>query len=105
MPGYTATGLYFKKHGREVLTLTLALALTLTLTLTLALALTLTLSRPKLAPAITASEKWIDDNFLRLQAWRKDFEKNQGREPTTADVTLADPEILGIARRLGAFGL
>ena len=58
-----------------------------------------------IAPAITASEKWIDDNFLRLQAWRKDFEKNQGREPTTADVTLADPEILGIARRLGAFGL
>lgn len=61
--------------------------------------------RPKLTPAITASEKWIDDNFLKLQAWRQDFEKSQGREPTTADITLADPEILGIARRLGAFGL
>ena len=43
MPGYTATGLYFKKHGREVLTLALALTLTLTLTLTLALTLTLSL--------------------------------------------------------------
>ena len=87
------------------LTVALALTLTVALALTLTLALALTLSRPKLAPAITASEKWIDDNFLKLQAWRKDFEKNQGREPTTADVTLADPEILGIARRLGAFGL
>ena len=75
------------------------------LALTLTLTLTLTLSRPKLTPAITASEKWIDDNFLKLQAWRKDFEKSQGREPTTADITLSDPEILGIARRLGAFGL
>ena len=39
VPGYTATGLYFKKHGREVLTLALALTLTLTLTLTLPLSL------------------------------------------------------------------
>jgi hypothetical protein len=61
--------------------------------------------RPKLAPEITASERIIDEQFLKLQAWRKEFEKNHSREATKADIILADPEILGIARRLGAFDL
>jgi len=45
----------------------------------------------------------IDANFLKLQKWRKAFEERNGRAATKADIMLADPEIMGLARRLGEF--
>ena len=42
-------------------------------------------------------------NFLKLQKWKKEFEQRNGRQPNKADIMLADPEIMGLARRLGEF--
>lgn len=58
-------------------------------------------SRPKIDYLRTEREKHIDANFLKLQKWKKDYEDREGRPPNKADIMLADPEILNIARRLG----
>ena len=38
-----------------------------------------------------------------VEEWKKEFEQRNGRGPTKADIMLADPEIMGLARRLGEF--
>ena len=57
--------------------------------------------RPKLEPLKTEREKHIDACFMRLQAWKNEFEDANGRLPAKADVLMAEPEIVNIARRLG----
>ena len=59
--------------------------------------------RPTIAHLLTESEKYVDAGFLRLQKWKREFEQRNERPPTKADIMLADPEIMGLARRLGEF--
>ena len=58
-------------------------------------------SRPHIEYLKTQRELHIDANFLKLQKWKKGFEEKNGRVATTADLMLADPEMVAIARRLG----
>ena len=50
-------------------------------------------------------ERVIDEQFSRLQQWKDAFLERTGKEPTKADLLLADQEITAIARRLGEFGI
>ena len=59
--------------------------------------------RPTIAHLLTESEKYVDAGFLKLQKWKREFEQRNERPPTKADIMLADPEIMGLARRLGEF--
>ena len=61
--------------------------------------------RPFLQKQLTESEKHVDANFRKLQAWKDDFAERNGRPPTKADMVFAEPEISAIARRLGEFGI
>jgi len=58
--------------------------------------------RGVLKPAVTASERMIDANFLKLAAWKKDFMQKNGRDVGKVDI-ICEPEMLLIARRLGEF--
>jgi len=60
--------------------------------------------RGTIAPHKTESEKYIEQQFEKLQAWKTSFAEKNGRAPMMADMIMADPEISGIARRFGEFG-
>ena len=57
--------------------------------------------RGRIEPMKTEREKHIDACFLKLQKWKREYEMKNGREPTKADIVLAEPEISTIAKRLG----
>ena len=61
--------------------------------------------RPFLELTKSEREKHIEENFNKLQAWKKDFQERNGREASKADMLLAGDEISGLARRLGEFGV
>lgn len=60
--------------------------------------------RPKLEKELSEREKAINEMFNKLQKWKDEFQARNGKEPTKADLLLADQEITAIARRLGEFG-
>lgn len=61
--------------------------------------------RGTIAPYKSASERYIEEQYDKLHAWKKKFHEDNGRAPGMADMMLAGPEIAGIARRLGEFGI
>jgi len=58
-------------------------------------------TRPYLSFLKTAREELIDAQFTQLREFKDDFEEREGRKIQNADVLLAPPEILNLARRLG----
>ena len=60
--------------------------------------------RPHLEAFKTEREKHIDQNFEMLQAWKDEFERDNGRAPTKAEIMM-HPEMGAVARRLGEFGV
>jgi len=60
--------------------------------------------RGRVEPFKSESERHIEAQFEKLNAWKKEFEKTNGRWPSMADTIMAPPEISGIARRMGEFG-
>jgi len=58
-------------------------------------------SRDFVPPIMTASEKHVDALYLQLREWKMVFEKRERRQPTRADMLMAQPEIRNMARRLG----
>lgn len=60
--------------------------------------------RPKIEPFKSEREKHIDENFEKLNNWKLEFEKDNGRLPTKAEIMM-HPEMGAVARRLGEFGV
>ena len=60
--------------------------------------------RPFIEAFKSEREKHIDENFEKLQVWKNEFEKENGRQPTKAELMM-HPEMGAIARRLGEFGV
>ena len=52
-------------------------------------------------PEKTEREKHIEANYNKLLEWKNEFEARNGRQPSKADMLLAEPEITALARRLG----
>jgi hypothetical protein len=61
--------------------------------------------RGTIAPYKSAAERYIEEQYDKLHAWKKKFHADNGRAPGMADMMLAGPEIAGVARRLGEFGM
>jgi len=60
--------------------------------------------RPMIKPHKSEREKHIDEQFDKLNAWKKDFEERNGRPASQAEMMI-DPEMGPVARRLGEFGV
>ena len=60
--------------------------------------------RPEIKPFKSEREKHIDENFEKLKAWKEEFEKDNGRPPSKAEIMM-HPEMGAVARRLGEFGV
>ena len=60
-------------------------------------------TRERVDPALNEAEKYIEEQYQKLQTWREAFKKKHGREAMKADILMSDKETVKLARRLGAF--